>query len=142
MRINFTWTEEELVEANLQSRRLVGSPRQKGIWLYSTAIAVLGLVCSYAGLLRLYLLINGFVETNPLVVVQATDASDAGTIKNALNNNDIIGIGDDETLMALEKLANDGYDFHGKTIVLTADINMEEYALKVLNKIFCPPTAR
>ena len=63
MRKKYIWTEEELVEANLQSRRLVGSPRQKGIWLYSTAIAVLGLVCSYAGLLRLYLLINGFVET-------------------------------------------------------------------------------
>ena len=40
MRKEFTWTEEESVEANLQSRRLVGSPRQKGTWLFSTAIAL------------------------------------------------------------------------------------------------------
>ena len=61
MHKEFSWTEEELLEAGLQAKRLPVQQRKKRRWM-AAAIAVLGLFCGCAGLLKLYLLISDFLE--------------------------------------------------------------------------------
>ena len=62
MKKEYSWTKKELLEARWQARRLPGWPRKKDSWLLA-GLALIGIICCCSGLIRLYLLIDGFVET-------------------------------------------------------------------------------